>query len=213
MTRSEYPQFVLPGTWGRIALETEESSRASIRHLVDGIVGPADDRAQVRKDTRGALEGIALEARERGAVELHLASEIAHGIPFQATLAVFLIDTNAPQLRSLSDRDMARLLAGVEVKDPGDTSARATIVADRVSAIRHVYRRPLAGQADGGQGEVVEVEYWLASGYPARVAVLSFSTLLVDFQERFVELCDAIVGTVRWPRPKAKEPETVAVEQ
>jgi hypothetical protein len=203
MLRPELPRFVLPGTWRRIDLQSEETTRASIRRLVAEMVGPADERAQVRRDVRDALETIGLEARERGAVELHLASEIAHGIPFEATLALFLVDTDVPQLRTLSDRDMATLLEGVEVADPGEASGKATILADRARALRHVYRRPLSGTMGGPGNEIVEVEYWLAAGYPARVAVLSFSTMFVDFQDKFIELCDAIVGTVQWPLAKS----------
>ena len=83
--------------------------------------------------------------------------------------------------------------SGVVASDSGVDGA--------VYAVRHSWRRV----HDVTEGEVertfefVEADYWLAAQNPNRIALLTFSTALADYESDMLELFDAIVRTIRWP--------------
>jgi hypothetical protein len=51
--------------------------------------------------------------------------------------------------------------------------------------------------------EFVEADYWLAARDPNRIALLTFSTALAEYEEEMLALFDAVVSTIRWPAPSS----------
>ena len=80
------------------------------------------------------------------------------------------------------------------------------IDSDDVRAIRSVYLKTVPATEEVPEHPMLQVDYWIAASYPARVALLSFTTVFVAQRDLVVELFDAIVGTTRWPRPRSSTP-------
>ena len=49
--------------------------------------------------------------------------------------------------------------------------------------------------------EFVEADYCLAANSPNRLALLTFSTALAEYEDEMLSLFDAVVGTIRLPAP------------
>ena len=118
MSERTLPLFVLPGTWGRVDLSTKESLARTVRSLIDRQVGKADALAQLRAELRGRLTLVAEKARDGGAVEFHFSQEIAPGVPFSASIAVFLPDIELSAADTLSPSDLSKQL-GKTLVDSG----------------------------------------------------------------------------------------------
>jgi hypothetical protein len=196
------PNFVLPGTWSRVDLTSDASTRTAIRKLVESRVGKADDRASLRAEMRAELQKGADLARSASAIEYHIADSIAPGVPLAATLSVHLPSFDERELDMLGLAELGELLLGAETTSLTDDSLDANSVPFSVEGIRVVRRiSRLAGEPVGDlPGRVlVQFSYWMAAANPARFALLAFATPFVEFEPQLTELFDAVVLTTRWP--------------
>lgn len=197
------PKFVLPGTWGRVNLDSEAASRRSIRKLAESATGRKEELATVRNELRDRLQTAADAAREGGASDFYIAFELAKGIPLPAWLAVFEPDIESTDFAALGLQELTKLLeVGASVVGTGeDADVVVSQPSTKMHAVRHSWRRT-AHVAEGDieqDFELIEADYWLAATDPNRIALLTFSTAYAEYEEEMLGLFDAVVSTIRWP--------------
>lgn len=210
MTRPNTPRFVLPGKWGRVNLENDATTARSIRRILDDITRRRDDLVIPRAEMRKRFELAAATAREGGATDLYLGLELVPSVPLPAWVSVFVPPAESVNLDALGlDAITAFLDQGMTTW--GDPSAvrRPTEVGpdDAIHAVRHSWRR-IADVVEGDiehRFEFVEADYWLAAREPNRIALITFSTALAEYEEEMLLLFDAVVSTVRWPAETREE--------
>jgi len=202
MTTPSTPRFALPGTWGRVNLASDAAMHSSIRKVVEHSIGRDDRLATVRANMRGRFEQAAELARGSGATDFHLALELSPGIPLPAWLAVFLPDFDQTDFDSLGLTELKEALNfGLVTQQGSEARSRTVLEKTHVHAVRQAYRRVHPATEENVEFEVLQADYWLAAAEPNRLALLSFSTGYVEFEEQMLELFDAVIGTVRWPAP------------
>ena len=201
------PRFVLPGTWGRINLASEAATAKSIRKVLEQVTRRRDDMADTRQQLRNRMQRAADVAREAGATDFYVAFSLTPKVPLPAWVSVFTPEIDSVDFGALGLGDLASFLdAGTKSWGPeGAEVVTGEVGADseRLHAVRHSWRRVV----DVVEGEVeqtfefVEADYWLAATNPNRIALLTFSTALAEYEEEMLSLFDAVVGTIRWPAP------------
>ena len=208
MTQTTTPRFALPGKWGRINLATEASTSRSIRKVLDEATNRRDDLASTRAELRSRFERAADSARQGGATDFYVAFNLTPSIPLPAWIAIFTPEIESTDFDALGlDKLKEFLDVGTKSWGPegAGTKSFESGVDGQVHAVRHSWRRV----HDVVEGEVertfefVEADYWLAAQHPNRIALLTFSTALADYEPEMLELFDAVVRTVRWPAPVA----------
>lgn len=205
------PRFVLPGKWGRINLVSEAATQRSIRKVLDEATNRRDDLAPLRAELRVRFERAAAAAREGQASDFYVAFNLTPSIPLPAWLSVFTPRIESTDFDALGLGELRTFLeTGTRTWGPeGSSQVRLPSGADEsVHAVRHSWRR-VHDVAEGDverRFEFVEADYWLAAGNPNRIALLTFSTALAEYEDEMLGLFDAIVRTIRWP---AADPVTV----
>ncbi|MFT4028849.1 MAG: hypothetical protein QM675_03150 [Protaetiibacter sp.] len=202
-------RFALPGSWARIPLDSEAQALRAVRKLTEQVTGRKEELATLRAELRARFTTVVETAREGGAEDLYIGLELVPGIPLPAWAAVFPADPEQLDLAAVGFADLGRALdfaAGAAPEDgstargEGETGGGD---ATRVHAVRHAWRRTTQLAADGEERtvELVEADYWIAAAEPNRVALVTFSTALAEYEEEMLELFDAVIGTLRWPAP------------
>lgn len=196
------PRFALPGSWGRINLATERTTQSSIRRVVEHAVGRDDKLAPLRADLRKRFTEAANIARDNSAVDFHIALELAPGVPLPAWLGVFLPDIESTDFAALGLTELQEALGVSLALTEGDGAVGTKQLSiDKIKAVRQAFHRIRPATDDEPALELLQVDYWLAAAEPNRLALLSFTTNFVDFEEQMLELFDAVISTVRWPAP------------
>ena len=199
------PRFVLPGTWGRVDLRSEAASRSSIRKLAEQVTRKREELAGVRAEIRDRFNTAAEAARGSSATDLYVAFELTKGVPMPAWLTVFTPEIDAVDFQALGLGDLQKVLEkGVAVADPTVTTTETT-TDNEIRAVRQSWRR-VAHVAEGNierDFELLEADYWLAAANPNRVALITFSTAFVEWEDEMLRLFDAVISTIRW---KSAEP-------
>jgi len=202
------PRFALPGKWGRINLHSEASIQRSIRRVLDEVTRRRDDLVEPRAELRRRFQKAAEIAKEGGATDFYVAFQLVPTIPLPAWVAVFTPEIESTDFDSLGLGELTQFLdRGMGSWGDTDATVRpATTGPDgEIHAVRHSWRRV----ADVVEGEVeqrfefVEADYWLAARDPNRIALLTFSTALAEYEEEMLALFDAVVSTIRWPAPSS----------
>jgi hypothetical protein len=198
------PRFVLPGNWGRVNLSSESASRQSIRKIAETATGRKEELASVRAELRERFQKAADVAREGGASDLYVAFSLTKGIPLPAWLTVFEPEIDSTDFDALGIAELKKTLdLGITTSDEGVTSKTSDIEGTPIHAIRQSWRR----QNHVVEGEIeqtfefLEADYWLAAPNPNRIALLTFSTALAEYEEEMLGLFDAVIQTIRWPAP------------
>jgi len=205
------PRFVLPGTWGRINLASEAATAKSIRKVLEHVTRRRDDMADTRAQLRVRFQKAADVAREGGASDFYVAFNLTPKVPLPAWVSVFTPEIGSTDFAALGLGDLKSFLDAGTRRWGADDAEIVTSDApgEGIHAVRHSWRRVV----DVVEGEVeqtfefVEADYWLAATDPNRLALLTFSTALAEYEEEMLGLFDAVVGTIRWPAPT---PEPVA---
>jgi hypothetical protein len=202
------PRFALPGKWGRINLRSEASIQRSIRRVLDEVTRRRDDLVEPRAELRRRFQKAAEIAKEGGATDFYVAFQLVPTIPLPAWVAVFTPAIESTDFDSLGLGELTQFLdRGMGSWGDADATVRpATTGPDgEIQAVRHSWRRV----TDVVEGEVeqrfefVEADYWLAARDPNRIALLTFSTALAEYEEEMLALFDAVVSTIRWPAPRS----------
>ncbi|PZQ90816.1 MAG: hypothetical protein DI534_06420 [Leifsonia xyli] len=210
MSTESTPRFALPGKWGRINLRSEASIQRSIRRVLDEVTRRRDDLVEPRAELRRRFQRAAELAKEGGATDFYVAFQLVPTIPLPAWVAVFTPEIESTDFAALGLGELAQFL-DQGMQDWGDANAAVhsgtTGPDGQIHAVRHSWRRV----ADVVEGEVearfefVEADYWLAARDPNRIALLTFSTALAEYEDEMLALFDAVVSTLRWPSPVAAE--------
>ena len=207
-------RFELPGRWGRINLASSASIQRSIRRLLDEVTHRRDDLAVPRAELRQRFQKAAEIARDGGATDFYVALHIVPQVPLPAWIAVFTPTIDEDEFRRLGLGEIVDFLDR-GMSDWGDDGAAVrsatTGSAGEIHAVRHSWRRT----HDVVEGEVersfdfVEADYWLAARDPNRVALLTCSTALAEYEEEMLALFDAIISTIRWPSRASEDGRAV----
>ena len=205
------PKFLLPGKWGRINLSTEATTQRSIRKVLDEATNRRDDLATTRAELRTRFQKAADSAREGGATDFYVAFSLTPAIPLPAWIAVFTPEIESTDFRALGLTELSTFLeTGTKAWGPDGAAVAPMAVGaeSQIHAVRHSWRRT----HDIVEGEVertfefVEADYWVAAQNPNRIALLTFSTALAEYETEMLELFDAVVHTIEWPAPAIVEP-------
>ena len=88
---SEDPRLVfnLPGTWFPVAITDEGASEQDVERMVQGIVGPADDAAVLRRQMHDQVVDACAAAAEGGAVAMYFGKELEKDAPFPVNITVY----------------------------------------------------------------------------------------------------------------------------
>jgi hypothetical protein len=200
------PKFVLPGTWGRINLASEAATQRSIRKVLEHVTRRRDDMADTRQQLRSRIQKAADIAREAGANDFYLAFSLTPKVPLPAWISVFTPEIDSTDFDALGLGELKSFLdAGTRSWGPDGAAVVTGEVSESIHAVRHSWRRVVdvvEGDAERAF-EFVEADYWIAAANPNRLALLTFSTALAEYEEEMLSLFDAVVSTIRWPAPAA----------
>lgn len=206
------PRFVLPGTWGRVDLRSEAASRSSIRKLAEQVTGRREELAPMRAEIRDRFNDAAEAARGSSATDLYVAFELTKGVPMPAWLTVFTPEIDAVDFQALGLDDLEKVLKqGVAVADPTIVTTDTPMV-NKIRAVRQSWRR-VAHVVEGEverDFEILEADYWLAAANPSRIALITFSTAFIEYEDEMLRLFDAVISTIRWKSDEPVEPELVS---
>lgn len=206
------PRFVLPGTWGRVDLRSEAASRSSIRKLAEQVTGRREELAPMRAEIRDRFNDAAEAARGSSATDLYVAFELTKGVPMPAWLTVFTPEIDAVDFQALGLDDLEKVLKqGVAVADPTIVTTDTPMV-NKIRAVRQSWRR-VAHVVEGEverDFEILEADYWLAAANPSRIALITFSTAFIEYEDEMLRLFDAVISTIRWKSDEPIEPELVS---
>lgn len=196
-------KLVLPGVWGTIDLESEETVAASVRKLVTRLAGHADRAASLRADLRRQLTALAAEAGAGRASELYFAIEVVPGLPVPLSLAVYWPPTTI--LGSLPTNPDSVIDLVIEALRSREDSGEFNDVARERFGDTATWRRTktLVNPAEGEipEHQTLIVDYWVAVPGTQRVVLLTFSTTLVEAKQQLLELFRTIVSVSDWAEP------------
>lgn len=199
------PYFSLPGRWLRVPLSSEATMRATIRKAMDELTKRRDDLATVRAELRERFIAAAELARNGGASDLFLGLELMPGLPLPAWIAVFPADYETADFASIGFGEFTKALdiAAGPAPSGGSRTEGDVDAPTAIHVVRHAWRRTTeVVEADIEETfEFVEADYWIAAKEPNRLALVTFSTALAEYEEEMLELFDAIISTVKWKAP------------
>ena len=201
----------LPGTWRSIPLTNVAAAHAAVQRLVDESVGPADDRATLRRELRASLEGGLADAVAGEGRSFHVALEVAPGIPTPATIAVLEPALRLSPAIGVDATETGRVLEQVLRATRADAPASLERLEHARSAVVRLHRRtqqqvniegePLA-MPDGSPApqtvDRLDAEYWMTVPGSKRVVLLHASTPLGALETEMLRLFDGIVRAARW---------------
>ena len=165
-------------------------------------------RAEIRDRFNDAAEA----ARGSSATDLYVAFELTKGVPMPAWLTVFTPEIDAVDFQALGLDDLEKVLKqGVAVADPTIVTTDTPMV-NKIRAVRQSWRR-VAHVVEGEverDFEILEADYWLAAANPSRIALITFSTAFIEYEDEMLRLFDAVISTIRWKSDEPVEPELVS---
>lgn len=187
-------RIVLPGTWVRVPLDSEEVATAFAKRLVKRQAGKADRMARARREAVMELVNSAREAVNIGVHTYLMSLEILPGIPFPA--ALLLRDEEWPEVSrpALADGDIRTALtsafAEIEVSE-----GRYGPVGRRWEMARHT-----VGE-DDEEFLTLRLEYFVPHPSGAGVVMARANMSNVPSGEPFATLFDEIVDSITFPEP------------
>ncbi|MBG6056297.1 hypothetical protein IWX81_002729 [Salinibacterium sp. CAN_S4] len=201
------PRFALAGSWARIPLSSEAATLSSIRKMTEQITGRMDQLATLRAEMRARFVKAADVARSGGATDMFIGLELVPGIPLPAWIAVFPADYESADLSTIGFSDLVRSVdfsTGPAIE--GGTKRESDIASPTpIHAVRHAWRRTtdvVEGDAEQ-KFEFIEADYWVVASDPNRLALVTFSSALADYEDEMLDLFDAMMSTMKWPAPTA----------
>ncbi|MGL4339155.1 MAG: hypothetical protein ACRCSP_01845 [Rhodoglobus sp.] len=201
------PRFALAGSWAQIPLGSEADTLSSIRKMVQHVTGRADQLATIRAQMRERFVAAADAARSGGASELFIGLELMPGIPLPAWIAVFPVADKGIDTGNMEFADFARAvdLSTGSAPEGGTKKAADIDSSTALHAVRHAWRRStdLVDEGVERSFDFIEADYWIAASEPNRLALVTFSCALAEYEEEILELFDAMVSTMSWPHTVA----------
>lgn len=195
-------RIILPGTWVRVPLDSQDVATAFAKRLIKQQMGSADRLARSRRE---AVQELVSSAREAVGIGVHtylMSLEILPGVPFPS--ALLLRDEPWPD-ESREHAAAGDFKQALAVGFPGSEVAnRATgPVARRWEMARH-------SVGEGDDAEVfltLRLEYFLAVPGGAGVLMARANVSNIPGAEPFATLFDEIIDSITFPEP---EPDPAA---
>jgi hypothetical protein len=159
-----------------------------------------DSFARLRGDLRAQLTELADKARDGGAEQVYLALEIVPGAPLPMSLAVSWPDIDVlgstpskpESVIELVRIALSSLPDAVDYQDEEVAELGGTATLRRCKIIEH----PADGEV--GAYDSLVVDYWIAVPGTQNVALLTFSTSIVEERELVLQLFRVMIETLRW---------------
>ena len=193
-------RIVLPGTWVRVPLDSEEVATAFAKRLIKQQMGSADRLARSRRE---AVQELVKSARDAVGIGVHtylMSLEILPGVPFPSAL---LLRDEAWPVESREHVATGDLTQALTAGFPGSE------VAQRASG--PVARRWEMARQSVGEGEDAEefltlrLEYFVAAPGGGGVLMARANVSNIPGAEPFATLFDEIVDSITFPEPEPEE--------
>lgn len=200
--------FLLPGSWWRIPLDSEQAVRTKAKRLAEEALGKADERATKRRELAQMLISAAQDAKAMGGQDFYFATEIVPGGRIPISLSVSW--PQMPETLSMHAGPGAAAVAFAARTSRSWASANIEVLDSESGVVRSVEQRVILDPHKDGE-EVpglskVTISYWFFGPMHDRALMMSFTSPLVDETESLVTLCDAIASSVTWVKDVQEEP-------
>ena len=227
MTRDNNPDddprlvFNLPGTWYPVAITDEGASEQDVERMVQGIVGPADDAAVLRRQMHDQVVDACAEAMEGGAVAMYFGKELEKDAPFPVNITVYQPPglRMSPAIGTESEEVFGILRMGfedtddefVEVEGANFRALRRVLIEKDDSF--HVEapkdetpeEAALRAEAEKLDLERMRVDYWAHVPGTKQIVIVSFATQMAMIKHLMLELFDLIVAASHFVTSSADE--------
>ncbi len=213
--------FTLPGTWYPVAITDEGASEQDVERMVQGIVGPADDAAVLRRQMHDQVVDACAEAMEGGAVAMYFGKELEKDAPFPVNITVYQPPglRMSPAIGTESEEVFGILRMGfedaddefVEVEGANFRALRRVLIEKDDSF--HVEapkdetpeEAALRAEAEKLNLERMRVDYWAHVPGTKQIVIVSFATQMAMIKHLMLELFDLIVAASHFVTSSADE--------
>ena len=213
--------FNLPGTWYPVAITDGGASEQDVERMVQGIVGPADDAAVLRRQMHDQVVDACAEAMEGGAVAMYFGKELEKDAPFPVNITVYQPPglRMSPAIGTESEEVFGILRMGfedaddefVEVEGANFRALRRVLIEKDDSF--HVEaaedetpeEAALRAEAEKLQFERMRVDYWAHVPGTKQIVIVSFATQMAMIKHLMLELFDLIVAASHFVTSSADE--------
>lgn len=220
---SEDPRLVfnLPGTWYPVAITDGGASEQDVERMVQGIVGPADDAAVLRRQMHDQVVDACAEAMEGGAVAMYFGKELEKDAPFPVNITVYQPPglRMSPAIGTQSEEVFGILRMGfddaddafVEVEGANFRALRRVLIEKDDSFQVEVPEEEtpeeaaLRAEAEKLQFERMRVDYWAHVPGTKQIVIVSFATQMAMIKHLMLELFDLIVAASHFVTSSADE--------
>ncbi|MCU1413965.1 MAG: hypothetical protein JWN80_1305 [Microbacteriaceae bacterium] len=193
-------RFRLPGQWWPIPLRSESTAKASIKALVDTVIGVADDRAILRDSMRKQLFESVEKAVAGGGQSMYIAQDVIEEVPLSASFTVILPGQGmTPAIGEEGAGVIEILRRGLEQADPNSAPTFVEFDANDSRVLRSHSIRP--GQDDPPALPALTANYWISVPGTKRVVLVSFLTAYAELEAVMLTFFDSIVRATYWEDP------------
>ena len=216
--------FTLPGTWYPVAITDEGASEQDVERMVQGIVGPADDAAVLRRQMHDQVVDACAEAMEGGAVAMYFGKELEKDAPFPVNITVYQPPglRMSPAIGTESDEVFGILRMGfedadnefVEVEGANFRALRRVLIEKDDSFQIEVPEEEtpeeaaLRAEAEKLQFERMRVDYWAHVPDTKQIVIVSFATQMAMIKHLMLELFDLLIAASYFVSGSADEAES-----
>ena len=216
--------FTLPGTWYPVAITDEGAVEQDVERMVQGIVGPADDAAVLRRQMHDQVVGACAEAMEGGAVAMYFGKELEKNAPFPVNITVYQPPglRMSPAIGTESDEVFGILRMGfedaddefVEVEGANFRALRRVLIEKDDSFQVEVpdeetpEEAALRAEAEKLQFERMRVDYWAHVPDTKQIVIVSFATQMAMIKHLMLELFDLLIAASYFVSDSADEVES-----
>lgn len=213
--------FNLPGTWYPVAITDEGASEQDVERMVQGIVGPADDAAVLRRQMHDQVVDACAEAMEGGAVAMYFGKELEKDAPFPVNITVYQPPglRMSPAIGTESDEVFGILRMGFDEADDafvdvegGDYRALRRVLIEKDDSFQIEVpeeetpeEAALRAEAEKLQFERMRVDYWAHVPDTKQIVIVSFATQMAMIKHLMLELFDLIVAASHFVTSSADE--------
>lgn len=206
--------FNLPGTWYPVAITDEGASEQDVERMVQGIVGPADDAAVLRRQMHDQVVDACAEAMEGGAVAMYFGKELEKDAPFPVNITVYQPPglRMSPAIGTESEEVFGILRMGfedaddefVEVEGANFRALRRVLIEKDDSFQIEVPEEEtpeeaaLRAEAEKLDRERMRVDYWAHVPGTKQIVIVSFATQMAMIKHLMLELFDLFIAASRF---------------
>ena len=213
--------FTLPGTWYPVAITDEGASEQDVERMVQGIVGPADDAAVLRRQMHDQVVDACAEAMEGGAVAMYFGKELEKDAPFPVNITVYQPPglRMSPAIGTESDEVFGILRMGFDDADDafvdvegGNYRALRRLIIEKDDSFQVEVpedetpeEAALRAEAEKLEFERMRVDYWAHVPGTKQIVIVSFATQMAMIKNLMLELFDLIVAASHFVTSSADE--------